>query len=179
MSKASGSKSEQLSKGGPKKEMKKKLGRVSQLSLGESTKKGRECPSEVPCKDCRQTKPVTCFTPAQRTHSRKDWRCIECQFPSCPQCGKRPQKAVKQGGTPICCVAYCNRCKTMKGIADFSSETKQHGRSRWICRDCQFPFCKICKQQAARAVQGGYQDFQWVCPNCTWPCRRLAHKSKQ
>ena len=172
MSKASGSKSEQLSKGGPKKEMKKKLGRARQLSLGESTKK-------TLCYTCKETKPVDLFTPSMRRHCRTFWRCIECQFPSCPKCGRRPEKSLKPGITPICCEAICNRCKTMRGIDSFSRKTKQKRRSRWICCECQFPFCKICKRQATRKVQGGYKDFQWVCPNCTWPCRRLAEKSKQ
>ena len=166
MSKVSGSKSEQLSKGGPKKEMKEKLGRVSQLSVGKSTKKARECFPDASCYTCKETKPVHLFTPSMRTHCRNIWRCIECQFPLCPQCGRRPEKSVKAGTTPICCEAICKRCKTMKGIDSFSRETKQHSRSRWICCECQFPICKICKRQATRKVQGEYTDFQWICPNC-------------
>jgi hypothetical protein len=86
---------------------------------------------------------------------------------------------VKDMKVPASTTFLCQRCKHTKHLPEFSAvELKQWlskdvHKLRWICYDCQYPACCICKARPSHAVKGNaLSEGQYYCsehryPSCT------------
>lgn len=95
------------------------------------------------CGRCEADKPVTDFAPAIRklAYDRTKWRCQDCQYPKCSQCGGRPEAAINQQfdeATYLC--AACARPPCAGGCGTPRPNTsKYHVRKKatWYCPHCR------------------------------------------
>merc|ERR1712078_867566 len=61
------------------------------------------------CKQCKESKALSSFSLQTRSHRKADWRCLECQFPSCTRC-QRPWPREKGPWQRDRAVYVCDSC---------------------------------------------------------------------
>ena len=111
---------------------------ICQNVENENTDKSTE--KKVECNLCRVKKPVTAYSPARqrRRGDYNNWRCMECDFPSCESCGKKPQDPkTKPYRCNACSFPPCECGAARPQSSKYHTRTCKPEYRNWKCQRCK------------------------------------------
>ena len=90
----------------------------------------------VDCCACKKSLPVTSFSAArQRVRSDKLWACLECEYPACTGCQRKP--ATPHVGTYTCTSCMHPLCPKCGRARPRAGKYSAHKLKEWTCASCR------------------------------------------
>ena len=151
---------------------------------------------KVVCQGCKKKMPARDFGPAELKTlytglwTKDRWRCFECKYPPCKQCGGRPVFAVPHNALESG-VYYCMPCRFPPCVVcgkdrPQSSKYRAQVLPEWTCEDCQKgvergslenftdcrkhpPCAKCCERPVFAVPHNALESGVYYCTPCRFP----------